>query len=249
MLCAGCSTERGGPMSDVLYRGCTVQSRLPHIEAAVKYILERIGADVPDMENEVCCMEPVGLRPMSLSAWRGAADIIAEKAAGRRIVSICDGCTISLDSASEHTGSEIIGLPELLHERIDDIRRGTVRKSGLRLAVFPGCYCEAVCERHGSSAVGILSEIVSAAGASPIRVKDNMCCGGGVSGVNVPLSQRIREEAVRAFAESGADAVVTSCPFCFVQFDSVARFRTYHVAEIVAAAMGWDADTSQYHRA
>ena len=98
-------------MSDVLYRGCTVQSRLPHIEAAVKYILERIGADVPDMENEVCCMEPVGLRPMSLSAWRGAADIIAEKAAGRRIVSICDGCR-SLWILHLNIGSEIIGLPD-----------------------------------------------------------------------------------------------------------------------------------------
>lgn len=249
MLCVRYLTRRDGTMSDVLYRGCTVQSRLPHIEAAAKYILEKIGADVPDMDGEICCMEPVGLRPMSLNAWKGAAAIIAEKASGRRIVSICDGCTISLDSASDHTGAEVIGFPELLHERIDDIRRGSFRKSGLRLAIFPGCHCEAVCEGHGSSAVDILSEIVSAAGAFPIRVRENMCCGGGVSGVNEPLSQKIREEAVRVFAESGADAVVTSCPFCFVQFDSVARFRTYHVAEVVAAAMGWDADISPYHRA
>ena len=248
-LCAGCLTERGGPMTDILYRGCTVPSRLPHIEAAVKYVLEKIGANVPDMENEVCCMEPVGLRPMSLEAWKGAAAIIAGKAAGRRIVSICDGCTISLDSASWHTGSEVIGFMELLHERIDDIRREVMLESGLKLALFPGCHCEAVCERHGSSAVGILSDIVSAAGAIPVRVKDSMCCGGGVSGVNDELSKKIREEAVNVFAESGVDAVVTSCPFCFVQFDSVARFRTYHVAEIVATAMGWGADASSYHRA
>lgn len=236
-------------MTDILYRGCTVPFRLPHIEAAVKYVLEKIGANIPYMENEVCCMEPVGLRPISLEAWKGAAAIIAGKAAGRRIVSICDGCTISLDSASQSTGFDVIGFLELLYERIDDIRREVMRESGLKLAIFPGCHCEAVCERHGSSAVGILSDIISATGAIPVRVKSSMCCGGGVSGVNDALSKKIREEAVNAFAESGADAAVTSCPFCFIQFDSVARFRIYHVAEIVAAAMGWSQDVSSYHRA
>lgn len=246
---ARCLTGRDGPVSDVLYRGCTVPSRLPHIEAAVKYILKKMGMDVPDMEGEVCCMEPVGLRPMNLNAWKGSAAIIAGKAEGRRIISICDGCTISLDTASEHTGAEVTGFLELLHERIGDIRKEAVRKSGLRLAVFPGCHCEAVCERHGSSAVGMLSEIVSAVGATPLGTGENMCCGGGVSGVNDDLSKKIRDEAVSSFAGSGADAVVTSCPFCYVQFDTVARFRTYHIAEIVATAMGWDADVSQYHRA
>ncbi len=241
-------TGRDGPVSDVLYRGCTVPSRLPHIEAAVKYVLKKLGMDVPDMDSEVCCMEPVGLRPMNPDVWKAAAAIIAGKAEGRRIISICDGCTISLDSASKYTGAEVVGFLELLQERIGDVRKEVVRSSGLKLAVFPGCHCEAVCEGHGLSAVGILSDIVSATGAIPLGTEENMCCGGGVSGVNEDLSKRIRDEAVSSFAESGADAVVTSCPFCYVQFDTVARFRTYHVAEIVATAMGWDADVSQYHR-
>ena len=94
-------TGRDGPVSDVLYRGCTVPSRLPHIEAAVKYVLKKLGMDVPDMDSEVCCMEPVGLRPMNPDVWKAAAAIIAGKAEVRRIISICDYCTKSLNSETK----------------------------------------------------------------------------------------------------------------------------------------------------
>lgn len=236
-------------MADILYRGCTVPLRLPHIEAAVRYVIGRMGADLPDMEGEVCCMEPVGLRPLSLGAWEGATSIISSKADGRRIVSICDGCTISLDAASGRTGTEAVGLLEFLHENMEAVKSNIVRRLDLKLALFPGCHCEAVCGRHGLHAERMLSEVVSMTGAVPLRAGSGMCCGGGVSGVNDPLSEKIRNEAVESFRRSGADAVVTSCPFCYLQFDTVARFRTYHAAEILAAAMGWDVDTSPYHRA
>ena len=33
-----------------------------------------------------------------------------------------------------------------------------------------------------------------------------------------------------------------------MQFDMVARYRTYSIVELTAKAMGWDADTEIFHR-
>jgi len=257
-------------MSDlVLYPGCVIPARLPFIESAVRFIIDKLNIRMDDMQDTTCCMEPVGLRSLSEDGWFGVASRLHSIADGKDIVTLCDGCSVSLSECSQRLKdqkgkdeakdvlekidrqvavSEVKGFIEILYENLESIKKNVVKKQDLKLAVFPGCHCEAVCSKKGLSANSMMFEIVKATGAMPKYPRANLCCGGSVSMIDDTLSKAILGESVNSFKATGADGVVTSCPFCFMQFDMVARYRTYHIAEIVAMAMGWEVDITKFHR-
>lgn len=253
----------------VLYPGCVIPSRLPFIESAARFIMDELDIDIKDMQDTTCCMEPVGLMSLSRDGWFGVASRLHSIAAGKTIMTLCDGCSVSLSECSERLHdsegedearkilatidrqvhvSEVRGLIEILHDNIGPIEEKVTKRQDLELAVFPGCHCEHVCSNKGLSANAMMSDIVKAVGAVPRYPRANLCCGGGLSMIDDALSKSILNESVDSFKATGADGVVTSCPFCFLQFDTVARYRTYHIAEVVATAMGWEVDTAKFHR-
>lgn len=237
-------------MSDILYKGCVIPARLPFIEAAARFIIDTLGADIEDMKDEVCCMEPVGLKSLNHDAWLNVSSGIVSSADGKDIVTLCDGCSVSLSGSAEESGQDtkIKGFVEFLYDNLDEIGKKVVSPVDMKSAVFPGCHCESICSRKGLDAYDVMCQILKTVGVSPSVPEQNLCCGGGVSGIDDALSKSILNESIESFRSTGASNVVTSCPFCFMQFDMVARFATYHIAEVVAKAMGWNVDTSQYHR-
>jgi len=253
----------------VLYPGCLVQSRLPFLEAAAKFIFQKLNVKVDRMDGFTCCMEPVGLRSMGPETWKNVAARIHSIAGDRKILTICDGCSMSLSEAgkelsTEHgklsvseimkeTGhevsvTEVVGMLEFLHERLEDIKNNLVTEIDFNIAVFPGCHCEAACKMKGLSASDMLSDIVKALGGTPVRLKENLCCGGGLAGVDTELERKVMHESISSVREAGAIAVVTSCPFCFLQFDMVGRQTTLHITEMAASGMGWQEDPHKHHR-
>ena len=236
-------------MSDSIYKGCSIPARLPFIEAAAKFIVDKLALDINDMGERPCCMEPVGLRSISHDSWSDISSYIISQSEGR-LITLCDGCTVSLAGSAKENGldTEIIGFLELIHENLDKIRKNVVSPVNISLAVFPGCHCESIMSAKGKDAIAVISDVVSAIGGTPLVPSENLCCGGGVSSIDDELAKAILNESVESFKATGASAVVTSCPFCFMQFDMVARYRTYSIVELTAKAMGWDADTEKFHR-
>ena len=236
-------------MSDSLYRGCSIPARLPFIEAAAKYIIDKLKLDIKDMGELPCCMEPVGLRSLDHDSWLNVSSHICSKADGR-LVTLCDGCTVSLAGSVKEKGTDldVIGFIEILYENLPSIKEQVKESIGLSLAIFPGCHCESILSSKGMDANAVMSDIVKAIGGTPLLPSENLCCGGGVSSIDDDLAKAILNESVESFKATGASAVVTSCPFCFMQFDMVARYRTYSIVELTAKAMGWDADTEKFHR-
>ncbi|MCL2785917.1 MAG: heterodisulfide reductase-related iron-sulfur binding cluster [Methanomassiliicoccaceae archaeon] len=253
----------------VLYPGCLVQSRLPFLEAAARFIFEKLNVNVDDMEGFTCCMEPVGLRSLGPDTWRAVGARLHSIASERKILTICDGCSMSLSEAGAELSTdkgrdsvrdvmkeigrdinvtEVVGILEFLHSRLDEIKKNMVAEIDFGLAVFPGCHCEAACKMKGLSASDMMSDIVRAAGGNPIQLRENLCCGGGLAGVDPELEKSVMHESISSAKNAGAFAVVTSCPFCFLQFDMVGRQTTLHITELVASGMGWQADTHRYHR-
>ena len=236
-------------MSDSLYRGCSIPARLPFIEAAAKYIIDTLGLDIKDMGEMPCCMEPVGLRSLDHDSWIDVSSYICSKSQGR-LITLCDGCTVSLAGSVREKGGDldVIGFLEIIHENLGAIKEKVVSPVGMKLAVFPGCHCEAIMSAKGKDANSAMTDIIRAIGGEPVIPAKNLCCGGGVSSIDDELSKAILNESIESFKATGASAVVTSCPFCFMQFDMVARYRTYSIIELTAKAMGWVADTEKYHR-
>jgi heterodisulfide reductase subunit B len=236
-------------MSDSLYRGCSIPARLPFIEAAAKYIIDQLKLDIQDMGEMPCCMEPVGLKSLDHDSWSDVSSFICSRSKGR-LITLCDGCTVSLAGSVKEKGSDldVIGFLEVIYENLSSIKSKVTSPIGISLAVFPGCHCESLMSSKGRDANKMMSEIVEAIGGKALTPSENLCCGGGVSSIDDNLAKAILNESVESFKATGASAVVTSCPFCFMQFDMVARYRTYSIVELTAKAMGWDADTEQFHR-
>jgi heterodisulfide reductase subunit B len=253
----------------VLYSGCLIQSRLPFLEAASRFIFDKLNVKVDDIEGFTCCMEPVGLRSMGPDTWLNVCARIHSIASERKILTLCDGCNMSLSDAGKELSkpegkdavsgimneigrnvsvTEVVGMLEFLHSRLDQIKKNIVAKTNFNIAVFPGCHCEAACRSKGISASKMLADIVKALGGNAIQLKENLCCGGGLAGVDAELEKKVMDESISSVREAGAIAVITSCPFCFLQFDLIGRQTTLHITELVASGMVWQENAHRHHR-
>jgi len=52
-----------------LFLGCAVPTRLPFVEAATHYVLERLEIEATALQDMACCMDPIVLKSLSHDAW------------------------------------------------------------------------------------------------------------------------------------------------------------------------------------
>ena len=252
----------------LLYPGCAIPSKLPFIEAAGRFVLERLGMKTEDFPDFTCCVEPVGLRSIGFETWivaGGRLHAIASRK-GLPVLTMCDGCTLSLTESGEMLESGcsegvnavlrelglryqapavVFGVLDLLHSNLSKMEEMAVHKVAMKLALHPGCHGEHL--HADGEAKRMMAEIVTALGATVVSHADRFCCGGSLTSVNDTVAKGIGQETLLAYADS--DAVLTSCPFCFLQFDTVVRAKpVMHLLEVVAIALGWDVDPLPFHR-
>ncbi|HIJ00568.1 MAG: heterodisulfide reductase subunit [Candidatus Methanomethylophilaceae archaeon] len=253
----------------LLYTGCAIPTKLPFIEAATRFILKVLDIKHKDFPEFTCCVEPAGLRSLGLETWlvSGARIHAIGKRYGAPILTLCDGCNLSLRESAEildsghkknvdsvlkeigyvyEEGVKVVGLTELLHSRLEDLREKSVRRTDLRLGIHPGCHSIHLAMKEGYDAEEIFTDIVETLGGKAKRSEKRTCCGGSLISVNDTVAKGVSGEAINSY--EGSDAIITSCPFCFMQFDTVMRrVPVIHIAELVAYCLGWDIDPLTYH--
>jgi len=152
----------------VMLWGCTVQTRLPSIEAATRKMLDVLGFSVRDLEGASCCPEPYTSALIGRELWYALAarNISLAEARKLELMTICNGCYDTLfevnetlkqdDSLRERINStllkigkefkgsaEIRHIVEVLDEDVglDRIAASVKRPlSNLRVALHPGCH-------------------------------------------------------------------------------------------------------------
>lgn len=151
-----------------LFVGCTVAYKLPHIEAASRFVLEALGVQPVDLPFS-CCPDPNGVHSFSTELWvaLAARNLALAEVRGLDIVTLCNGCYATLHGCRERlvgdtglrkhvnetlkavkrrfTGqSRVLHLYEELYRNIgyDRLREQIVKPlNGLRIAVHYGCHC------------------------------------------------------------------------------------------------------------
>jgi heterodisulfide reductase subunit B len=256
-------------MSDLyLFSGCLIPARLPFLEASSRFVLDRLEINHEDLPDGACCVEPIGLRTMARDTWLASAGrllAIAEEG-GRDILTLCNGCYMSLKEATHEledrtvrsevnrvlrtVGREYHGvatvhhLPGLLLHHEAEVREAIIRSLDITLTTHPGCHMVRPTEVLGldpSFRPEILTRIASWTGARAVRGEEwPGCCGGGLGGIDEDLSSKMLADQGRAHRTTGAQAILTPCPFCFVQFDvrSKGGLPVLYLAELMALAMG-----------
>ena len=265
-----------------LFRGCLIPTRLPFLERSSIFVLDKLRIEHQLMPGATCCVEPIGLRSLAEDTWLVVAArmlAIAEKAE-RDVLSLCNGCYLSLEECRQELENELtrarvnevlgdIGLHYSGDVRVKHFAQ-IVREAGeekvrsltiaqldrFKFAAHPGCHMvrpSSKIQIDQSFAPIVLDEIASWCGSRVVvSEKWPKCCGGGIAGVDEKVSTRMLEDATSAFRPSGANCILTPCPFCFVQFDIRQKegLPVLYLAEMLALAFGATPELIglKYHR-
>ena len=266
----------------LLYSGCLIPTRLPFLERSSRFVLDRIGVEYEPFPDATCCVEPIGLRSLGYDTWLAVAGrllSIAEKHQSR-VLTLCNGCYLSLKEAEhalsdrkvrervnqilEPTGHRYEGNAKVEHFVQLAHRTGEKRWSEMAIelqsrfsfAVHPGCHMvrpSQITQIDNPYSTHVIEDLAKWSGAKVVHSDEwPRCCGGGLTGIDDSISSAILNDNIVKFREAGADAILTPCPFCFVQFDLKQKDNVpvLYLAELLALALGASADEIglKYHR-
>lgn len=206
--------------------GCLVNSVIPYLENAGVEALNAIGHSVRRLDTG-CCTFPVHYRSLT----DGERDSIkmrgTDDADGRRIVTLCPGCSNEFSSS----GVDASHMVELLYSGIDRIR--AMEGVRMRVCIQPGCHLMHLKDEF--------REVVEATGAEIVEAPIG-CCGKAVPSI----SEMIMDDRQKDM--KGSDAVIVGCPSCFIRYDSKKKgIKVLHISELVSLASG-KGSTLVFHR-
>ncbi|MFX0121701.1 MAG: CoB--CoM heterodisulfide reductase iron-sulfur subunit B family protein [Candidatus Hodarchaeota archaeon] len=129
--------------------------------------------------------------------------------------------------------------------------------TGLKLATHTGCHFlkpPDILQTDNPERPTKLDELVEALGAQSIPYLNKLaCCGAGTRGVNQDTALAMAHEKIVGADLVNADALVTVCPTCFVQFDVGQRLMAkqfektnipvFVYSELLGLSMGMDFST------
>jgi heterodisulfide reductase subunit B len=163
------STENGhaNSLRFAFFVGCTVAYKLPHIEAATRFVMDALDIRAVDLPFS-CCPDPNGVHSYSSELWYtlAARNLALADARNLDVVTLCNGCYATLNYCRESltgdsqlrkhinqrlgsVGHEFSGegrvrhFYQVLYEQIgyDRLRQFVVTPlSDLKIAVHYGCH-------------------------------------------------------------------------------------------------------------
>ncbi|MFQ6076879.1 MAG: CoB--CoM heterodisulfide reductase iron-sulfur subunit B family protein [Candidatus Bathyarchaeia archaeon] len=258
-----------------LFVGCTTLARLGAYEISARKVAEDLGVELVDMDGAGCCgttfMESIDRKTGLAMAARNIC--IAEEM-GLDIVALCNGCAEVLTKANR-TLKEEEGLRDEINEVLAGANRefkGTVEVKhlvrmlvedvgvdeigglikrpfkGLKAAVHPGCHLIRPHEvmRFDDPEVPIyFDSLVNVTGAVSVNYPNKLeCCAAAVLAIREELAYNIALEKV-ATVKKYADIMVTSCPFCYLQYEmsQLTASESYdvpviHLPQLLGLALG-----------
>ena len=242
------------PAPVLLFVGCTMASSQALSGRARKaaQILQKAGVDFAVLGKDEPCCGSVQKRigdPDLAGAMMEENISLFNGLGCKTIVTLCAGCTSMLKK--EYAGAEkklepaVVHIVELLPRLLKENKLALKKNLSLRAVYHDPC--------HLGRYLGIYDQpreiISSVPGVTLLEraaTKENtICCGAG-GGMRIfesgALAEKIGRAAVEAAAGTGAEALVTACPFCEMNLDTAAKnsnsaIRIYDIIDLVHDAM------------
>jgi Fe-S oxidoreductase len=210
--------------ADILYFvGCTagLSEEIQHIAINTAKVLKKLGVDFSMFgEHEVCCGS-VGMRTGDLKAFDSIASKnyeLFKKTGIKKIITSCSGCyrTLKIDYSDylEELGIEVLHTVEFILKLINE-KNIKLKNLGFNTTYHDPCHTG----RHTGlyeEPREILSKIANITEMKTIK-QNAKCCGagGGVKKGFPELSLDIAKSRVNEAEETGAEYLVSICPFCY----------------------------------
>jgi Fe-S oxidoreductase len=256
----GLSVSPFGEEMDYLYFvGCyfAYDPRLKKVAVATAKILNTAGVSFGILgSNESCCGESIrktGGEQEFRELAKGNIKTFIDRGVKRIVVS-SPHClhTFKNEYPEFMVSFEVVHISQLLAELIEEGRLELSGEFAGRVTYHDPCYLG----RHN----GVYDEprqiLRKVPGLELIEMsasrQDSLCCGGGGGRIwmETPKSERFSDLRVQQAAETGAEVLVTSCPYCITNFEESRLgmegedvLEIKDLTEIVAEAIGSQEDT------
>jgi glycolate oxidase iron-sulfur subunit len=218
----------------LLFPGCVADHLAPELKSGVINLLQRLGFSVSVPEGLVCC----GF-PHLAQGWQRRFDRLRRRntrvLAGhpfRWLVAPCATCVAALRNHYDFpAGTEIYELGDFLFRFRPDAPVNPEFASSLRVTYHDPCHA-----RHELKLGREPRHFLHRLGPRFIDDASNLCCGfaGSFRAAHPGLSKRILERRASRLREIGAEAVVTSCPGCYMQLGAGLDIPVHFITDIFA---------------
>ena len=211
-----------GETDTLFFAGCSLAYLSPSTARASVEALRLAGMNPSALGSaEECCGSPlarVGQKELYLELAR--ANVEAFDAAGvSTIVAACPGCLKALRHYRElfdDFEAEVLHVSEVLASGLRGGDLGLHAATAARVAYHDPCHLGRGCGIYDEPRA-VLSAIEGLEVVEMERGRENSACcgaGGGVWTAFPELAREIAGKRARMAREAGAEAVVTSCPWC-----------------------------------
>lgn len=269
-----------GKLKFLLYLGCTIPTKQYAYEVSARNVLPRLGVELVEFEGSHCCGFPLKGINKKAWIYLSARLLALASKTGLPVLSLCNGCDVSLRKVKHmleedeelraeiaemlreeglelNTNVELYHTIDVLHDivGVEKIKSMVVKPlNGLKIASHPGCHVirptDVPRPEDPKNPVKI-DEILEAIGASSGDYPDKGgCCGATMLPFVTDAAIKVGASKLKIIAESGFEAVTTSCPYCMEMLDSkqdVARSITgessisipvFYLTQLVGLALG-----------
>ena len=230
----------------LLFLGCRFKLSQSPLDGVLK-IVHRAGAKVSVLEDEPCCGNPaLELGDPELFIRLAEKTIARLNAAGaERIITLCPHCTSTMVNDYLEAGElkpEVIHLSEWIAELLAEGRIGLAETGPeLSVSLHDPCHLTRYLERGE-----VLRQVLEQVSGLELREMERSgesayCCGGGSFALEVApeLWRFASRERIREARASGAQALVTACPYCQASLSRAGgkRLEVIPLADLVAGRL------------
>lgn len=245
--------SEGAKSNRCFYVGCTFayDSRLQEVPRAAVSVFEAAGYSYAILgKEEVCCSEFVrGAGEEGLFFELASQNLdLFDKYGVEEIVTPCPHGRYTLDNEyrlmnEQAVQRNVLHLSQVLEKLIKDGAVKLENRGEMTVTYHDPCFLA-----RRSGIYDAPREVIrSIPGVRLVEMKRNrersLCCGGGGGRMWVDAAQgeKIAEIRVKEAAETGAETIITACPFCLTNLDDAVKTVGYEnkvtvkdLAEVVA---------------
>jgi Fe-S oxidoreductase len=216
----------------IYFQGCTAREKLKRISESTQELLDKCKVEYTVLEDEECCGS-VLLRTGFREDAREAMQKTYQKLKGEKVVVSCAGCYRTFtEDYPEVLGVqvEVVHISQLLEDLLGEL---DLEREDLKVTYHDPCHLG----RHRGEYKAPRQVIRRKAELVEMdkNREEARCCGsgGGVKSAYPELSLDMATRRVEDAQKTGADLLVTCCPFCLLNLESAEKMRVLDLTEFL----------------